>query len=104
MMQDLLWADPDRGARGWLPNNRGCSYVFGQVKIRLFLNLDILLDQFKIDNSQIKPINHCCQDVVRDFCQRFGIDLVVRAHQVVQDGYEFFAGRKLVTIFRWRRP
>ncbi|KUF92534.1 hypothetical protein AM588_10003733 [Phytophthora nicotianae] len=27
------------------------------------------------------------------------LDLVCRAHQVVSDGYEFFAGRKLVTIF-----
>ncbi|PIO69314.1 hypothetical protein TELCIR_08865 [Teladorsagia circumcincta] len=27
------------------------------------------------------------------------IELVARAHQVVQDGYEFFANRKLVTIF-----
>lgn len=27
------------------------------------------------------------------------MDLVVRAHQVVEDGYEFFAGRELVTIF-----
>ena len=27
------------------------------------------------------------------------MDLVVRAHQVVEDGYEFFAGRRLVTLF-----
>lgn len=27
------------------------------------------------------------------------MDLVVRAHQVVEDGYEFFAGRELVTVF-----
>ncbi|MFH4984650.1 hypothetical protein AB6A40_011359 [Gnathostoma spinigerum] len=38
-------------------------------------------------------------DVVNQFCQTMGIDLVARAHQVVQDGYEFFANRKLVTIF-----
>ncbi|CAJ0566910.1 unnamed protein product, partial [Mesorhabditis spiculigera] len=36
---------------------------------------------------------------LKTFCQTHGIDLVVRAHQVVQDGYEFFADRHLVTIF-----
>ncbi|CAJ0579794.1 unnamed protein product, partial [Mesorhabditis spiculigera] len=39
------------------------------------------------------------EDVVEEFCKRLDIDLVARAHQVVQDGYEFFADRKLVTIF-----
>ncbi|CAI5441377.1 unnamed protein product [Caenorhabditis angaria] len=38
-------------------------------------------------------------DVVNDFCDRMNIDLVARGHQVVQDGYEFFASRRLVTIF-----
>lgn len=33
------------------------------------------------------------------FCQRFGMDLVVRGHMVVEDGYEFFHKRKLVTVF-----
>jgi len=30
---------------------------------------------------------------------RFGLDLIARAHQVVEDGYDLFAGRQLVTIF-----
>jgi len=38
-------------------------------------------------------------DVVTKFLQKHDFDLVVRAHQVVEDGYEFFADRQLVTIF-----
>lgn len=39
------------------------------------------------------------KDIVKKFIQKNQLDLVVRAHQVVQDGYEFFADRSLVTIF-----
>jgi len=38
-------------------------------------------------------------DVVSKFLQKHDYDLVVRAHQVVEDGYEFFADRQLVTLF-----
>lgn len=38
-------------------------------------------------------------DIVQKFCKKHDIDLVCRAHQVVDDGYEFFSNRKLVTIF-----
>ncbi|CAP22236.2 Protein CBG01025 [Caenorhabditis briggsae] len=38
-------------------------------------------------------------DVVKDFTDKMNIDLIARGHQVVQDGYEFFAGKRLVTIF-----
>jgi len=38
-------------------------------------------------------------DVVRKFLEQHDFDLLVRAHQVVEDGYEFFARRQLVTIF-----
>eukprot|EP00759_Apiculatamorpha_spiralis_P056434 PhF_6_TR802/c0_g1_i1/m.1223/K06269/PPP1C; serine/threonine-protein phosphatase PP1 catalytic subunit len=40
-----------------------------------------------------------CSDVLQRFCDKFEFDLVVRAHQVVEEGYEFFAGRRLVTVF-----
>jgi len=38
-------------------------------------------------------------DVVCEFLEKHDLDLLVRAHQVVEDGYEFFAGRRLVTLF-----
>ena len=38
-------------------------------------------------------------DVVANFLEAQDLDLLVRAHQVVEDGYEFFAGRRLVTLF-----
>lgn len=38
-------------------------------------------------------------DVIVDFLQRNDLDLVCRAHQVVEQGYEFFAQRGLVTLF-----
>ena len=38
-------------------------------------------------------------DVIRDFLRTHDLDLVCRAHQVVEDGYEFQAHRSLVTVF-----
>lgn len=33
------------------------------------------------------------------FLQKHDMDLICRAHQVVEDGYEFFSKRQLVTLF-----
>nr|CAN60710.1 hypothetical protein VITISV_036439 [Vitis vinifera] len=38
-------------------------------------------------------------DKVAEFLKKHDLDLICRAHQVVEDGYEFFAERQLVTIF-----
>ncbi|KAJ3113130.1 hypothetical protein HK100_002087 [Physocladia obscura] len=38
-------------------------------------------------------------DVVDKFMEKHDLDLICRAHQVVQDGYEFFANQKVVTVF-----
>ena len=38
-------------------------------------------------------------DVITAFLDKHDLDLICRAHQVVEDGYEFQAERKLVTIF-----
>ena len=39
------------------------------------------------------------EQAVEDLCNRLDIDLISRSHQVVNEGYEFFANRRLVTIF-----
>ncbi|ADM12553.1 Ser/Thr protein phosphatase PPI-1 [Encephalitozoon intestinalis ATCC 50506] len=38
-------------------------------------------------------------DTVEKFLETHNLDLICRAHQVVEDGYEFFANRSLVTVF-----
>eukprot|EP01105_Mastigella_eilhardi_P024535 TRINITY_DN641_c2_g1_i5.p1 TRINITY_DN641_c2_g1~~TRINITY_DN641_c2_g1_i5.p1 ORF type:complete len:348 (-),score=87.63 TRINITY_DN641_c2_g1_i5:136-1179(-) len=38
-------------------------------------------------------------DIVAQFLRKHDLDLICRAHQVVEDGYEFFARRQLVTVF-----
>mmetsp|Transcript_32218 Transcript_32218/g.28546 ORF Transcript_32218/g.28546 Transcript_32218/m.28546 type:complete len:109 (+) Transcript_32218:556-882(+) len=38
-------------------------------------------------------------DKVGEFLIKHNLDLICRAHQVVEDGYEFFSNRQLVTIF-----
>ncbi|CAN3373803.1 hypothetical protein DIURU_004319 [Diutina rugosa] len=39
------------------------------------------------------------KSAINKFLAKFGFDLVCRAHMVVEDGYEFFNDRTLVTVF-----
>ena len=39
------------------------------------------------------------QEIIFSFLRKNELDLICRAHQVVEDGYEFFAKKQLVTIF-----
>ncbi|XP_062213103.1 serine/threonine-protein phosphatase PP1 isozyme 3-like [Phragmites australis] len=69
LLCDLLWSDPSAAVRGWAPNDD------------------------RGVSCTFGP------DVLSDFLRKHDLDLVCRAHQVVEDGYEFFADRQLVTIF-----
>ena len=39
------------------------------------------------------------ETVLKNFLAKNDLDLLCRAHQVVEDGYEFFGNRQLVTVF-----
>ena len=39
------------------------------------------------------------EKVLEKFLNKTGLDLVCRAHQIVEEGYEFFGNRQLVTVF-----
>ena len=39
------------------------------------------------------------EKIVQEFNKKNDLDLIIRAHQVVDEGYEFFAQRQLITIF-----
>jgi diadenosine tetraphosphatase ApaH/serine/threonine PP2A family protein phosphatase len=38
-------------------------------------------------------------DVVEKMCRQFDLDLICRAHQVVEEGYQFFCARRCCTVF-----
>lgn len=69
LLCDLLWSDPSAAAAGWAPNH---------------------------DRGVSCTFG---ADVLADFLRRHDLDLLCRAHQVVEDGYEFFGDRRLVTVF-----
>ncbi|XP_067123137.1 serine/threonine-protein phosphatase PP1-gamma catalytic subunit B-like isoform X1 [Centruroides vittatus] len=69
LLCDLLWSDPERNSEGW-----------GE-------NLE-------------RGISYTFgADVVENFLNQNNFDLIIRAHQVVEDGFEFYWKRRLVTIF-----
>uniref|UniRef100_A0A0M3HMM0 Serine/threonine-protein phosphatase n=1 Tax=Ascaris lumbricoides TaxID=6252 RepID=A0A0M3HMM0_ASCLU len=66
---DLLWSDPMLDLTGFIKNSLRGVSVFFG------------------------------EDTVSNLCTRLCIDLIVRAHQMMMNGYGFFCRRKLVTIF-----
>lgn len=54
------------------------------------------------DQTLAGPGNNICKygpDRVKDFCATAGLKLVIRAHECVQDGYQYFASCHLITVF-----
>lgn len=95
LMCDLLWSDPDP--------NVAVSFVCVCVCVccSKLTHYNLVASYFKqgwAENDRGVSFVFGA-DVVASFLQEHDLDLLVRAHQVVEDGYEFFAGRRLVTLF-----
>ena len=69
LLCDLLWSDPDEQAK----------------------------DGFGENDRGVSVIFN--GNVVKNFLKNNELDLICRAHQVVEEGYEFFADKQLVTVF-----
>lgn len=69
LLCDLLWADPDENTEEWEFNRERDISVTFGSKI------------------------------VKNFLKKHRFDLICRAHELVDNGYQFFAGQKLITIF-----
>ncbi|KAJ5069300.1 serine/threonine-protein phosphatase pp1-alpha catalytic subunit [Anaeramoeba ignava] len=69
LLCDLLWSDPDPNIQGFGPNH----------------------------DRGVSCVFGA--DAVAQFLKENDFDLICRAHQVVEKGYDFFAQRRLVTIF-----
>jgi serine/threonine-protein phosphatase PP1 catalytic subunit len=93
LLCDILWADPDPSITVRCVEATYCSCLHG----RLYFSM-VVVQQGWGENDRGVSFTFG-GDVVRQFLRRHDLDLVVRAHQVVEDGYEFFAGRELVTVF-----
>ena len=71
LLCDLVWSDPD----------------------------NLILNKYFIENKE-RGISFCfSKEIVEEFTKLNNIDLICRAHQVVEEGYQFFANMKLITIF-----
>lgn len=95
LLCDLLWSDPSREIKGWGMNDRGVSYTFGPDKVAEFLmqhDMDLVCRAHQVLLYLFVPFF----SLKKLFCNSVIFSLL---EQVVEDGYEFFADRQLVTIF-----
>ena len=69
LLCDLVWSDPDNIAKDFIENTE-------------------------------RGISFCFSEkAVNVFTSKNNLDLICRAHQVVEEGYQFFVNMKLITIF-----
>lgn len=103
LLCDLLWSDPDKDVQGWGENDRGVSFTFGADVVSKFLNrhdLDLICRAHQVTthtNGSLQVFKGNVQ--MKMMLIKIKNKTCLRCPQVVEDGYEFFAKRQLVTLF-----
>lgn len=88
LLCDLLWSDPDKV--------RLISIVVRPCSTTDWFLLKDTMGWGENDRGVSFTFG---AEVAAKFLHKHDFDLICRAHQVVEDGYEFFAKRQLVTLF-----
>ena len=97
LLCDLLWSDPDKDTMGWGENDRGVSFTFGAEVVAKFLHkhdFDLICRAHQVRESHVRPLCHAIHT-----WSFTNILFIFSFDKVVEDGYEFFAKRQLVTLF-----
>ncbi|KAH9050907.1 serine/threonine-protein phosphatase PP1 [Lactarius deliciosus] len=112
LLCDLLWSDPDKDITGWSENDRGVSFTFGPDVVSRFLqkhDMDLICRAHQVCLQMAVVPPQLCPAYVRGWnlhmissysCASLEIPFAkIFTCSVVEDGYEFFAKRQLVTLF-----
>ena len=102
LLCDLLWSDPDKEVQvqnvsSLCNSNAYHRYTWNNVELTYYGFLSSVFQGWGENDRGVSFTFG--PDVVSKFLNRHDMDLICRAHQVVEDGYEFFAKRQLVTLF-----
>ncbi|VDL62001.1 unnamed protein product [Hymenolepis diminuta] len=101
LLCDLLWSDPDKDVVSWGENDRGVSYTFGSDIVVKFLakhDFDLICRAHQV-RYYLLIIFYFDEKLLSIQKLIVLMFYAFRHWQVVEDGYEFFAKRQLVTLF-----
>lgn len=101
LLCDLLWSDPDKDTMGWGENDRGVSFTFGAEVVAKFLHkhdFDLICRAHQVKNILNMYIYISIYFLFIFMKSRSILNRKIIV-KVVEDGYEFFAKRQLVTLF-----
>ncbi|CAD7927518.1 unnamed protein product [Amoebophrya sp. A120] len=94
LLCDLLWSDP---ANEWQAVNPGKAVSASRPPNPAMKTLEPVDEHWGFNARGVSWIFD--EVAVQECCDRFGLDLIVRAHQKVEDGYEFYAKKRMLTVF-----